>query len=141
MKIAAALSGQAGIDTARLRIATRDPKSPAHEASTLSFMHVAQMQHSNDFSDDLTHGLGVMADDGGTRVPGMESSGPGLGAFSEQGSEVNYLAGTRIPEDEIDNFNDAIDAGHLVALYDANGDHEAALATFTAAGLRNVKAF
>lgn len=140
-KIEAALSGQTGIDMGRLRVVTRDAKTEAHDESALSFVHVREAQNSNDFSDDMTHGQGMMTDSGGTGVPGSGSRGPSLGSLSNRGSAVNYLVGVKIPGDQIDNFNDAIEAGRLVALYDASDDHEAALTTFTSAGFRNVKAF
>uniref|UniRef100_E6QHI3 Uncharacterized protein n=1 Tax=mine drainage metagenome TaxID=410659 RepID=E6QHI3_9ZZZZ len=140
-KIEEALTGQTGIDIGRLRVVTRDAQSAAHDESTISFVHVREAQNSNDFSDDMTHGQGMMTDSGGTGVPGGNSRGPSLGSLSNRGSAINYLAGVKIPGDQIDNFNDAIGAGRVVFLYDANEDDAAAVAGFNAAGLRNVKAF
>uniref|UniRef100_E6Q5Y8 Uncharacterized protein n=1 Tax=mine drainage metagenome TaxID=410659 RepID=E6Q5Y8_9ZZZZ len=140
-KIEVALTGQTGIDMGRLRVVTREAQSAAHDESTISFVHVREAQNSNDFSDDMTHGQGMMTDSGGTSVPGTGSRGPSLGSLTRHGGGVNYLAGVKIPGDQIDNFNDAIRAGRVVVLYDANDDDAAALAGFNAAGLRNVKAF
>ena len=141
-KIEAALTGQTGIDMGRLRVVTRDAQSADHDESTISFVHVREAQNSNDFSDDMTHGQGMMTDSGGTGVPGGNSRGPSLGSLSNRGSAVNYLAGVKIPGDQIDNFNDAIGAGRVVVLYDASDEAAAdAVSTFCSAGFRNVKAF
>jgi rhodanese-related sulfurtransferase len=47
-----------------------------------------------------------------------------------------------IPEDEIDNFNTAIEDGRAVVVYpNAGADEPAVAAAFKAAGLRNVRAY
>ena len=47
-----------------------------------------------------------------------------------------------IPDDEVENFNDAIEDGRAVIVYpDAGTDADKVAAAFRAAGLRNVRSY
>ena len=46
-----------------------------------------------------------------------------------------------IPDDEADNYNDAIEDGRCVVAYKLNGDKDAAIAGFHAAGLSVVRTY
>jgi hypothetical protein len=89
--------------------------------------------------------LGIMGDAGGTGVPGLTSSDrPGLtvSSFAETEAMPDYLGSVAIPDDEVDNYNEAIEEGRAVVVYQpAGGDAGAAEAAFKAAGLKNVRAF
>jgi hypothetical protein len=139
--IQSALSG-AQIDANRVKvIRLASASSPADESSELDFIDVAASMESNSLSDDMTKGLGIMGDAGGTGVP-MGRTSASLGSFNSRGDAQNFLAGFGIPSDEVDNFNDAIEAGRSVVAYpDAGADAEKIAAAFRTAGLRNVRVY
>jgi hypothetical protein len=65
-----------------------------------------------------------------------------VSSFSETEAAPDYLSGVAIADDEVDNYNEAIDEGRAVAVYtSADGDATAAEAAFKAAGLKNVRVF
>jgi hypothetical protein len=111
------------------------------DSSELDFIDVAASMESNSLSDDMTKGMGIMGDSGGTGVPMGRSAS--LGSFSSRGgASKNYLSGLAIPEDEAGNFNEAIEAGRSVIAYpDAGSDAGKIVAAFRAAGLRNVRSY
>lgn len=140
--IESALSG-AQIDSNKVKVirlasAGADPDVD----SELDFIDVAGNMESNSLSDDMTKGMGIMGDAGGTGVP-MGRTSSSLGSFSSRGTPArNYLAGLAIPDDEIDNFNDAIEAGRSVIAYpDAGADAPNVAGAFKNAGLRNVRVY
>ena len=140
--IESALSG-AHVDASKvkvIRLATGD--NSADDSSELDFIDVAASMESNSLSDDMTKGMGIMGDAGGTGVP-MGRSSASLGSFTSRGASLkNYLEVLAIPSDEIDNFNDAIEAGRVVIAYPgAGGDADAVATAFRAAGLRNVRVY
>jgi len=112
------------------------------EDSNIDFVDVFEAMESNSLSDDMTKGMGIMGDSGGTSVPGMTGGNPKLGSFTSHGGQKSYLAGLPIPSDEVDNFNSAIDEGRAVVAYPDAGDGATAVAAaFKAAGLRNVRSY
>ena len=112
------------------------------EATELDFIDVAASMESNSLSDDMTKGMGIMGDSGGTSVP-MGRSSATLGSFNSRGgASKDYLVGLHVPSDEADNFNEAIEAGRSVIAYpDAGADADKVAASFRAAGLRNVRIY
>jgi len=131
-----ALTGQQ-IDLTKVKVVSRQ-RAEQQDDSALHFMDVEEAMESNSFSDDMTKGMGIMGDSGGTDVPGMSSRGPSLSSFSHT-ARPSYFGAWPIPDDEVDNFNGAIDEGRAVVLYsDADGD---VAAKFKAAGLRNVRQY
>ncbi len=136
-----ALAAQS-IDPAQVRVVARDVATDAHDDSAIDFVDVAQAMESNSLSDDLTRGMGIMGDAGGTGVPGINNSTTSLSGLVGGHAGNNYLAGLPIPGDQVQNYNDAIDDGRCVvtlAVDDAGA--AGAVAAFQAAGLRNVHAF
>jgi hypothetical protein len=115
------------------------------ESSALEFLDVVTDMESNSLADDMTKGMGIMGDSGGTGVPGIGGGGgrqATLGSFSHQGGASRYLSGVGIPPDEVDNFDQAVADGRSVVLYpDAGTDAQAIATAFRAAGLRNVRAY
>jgi hypothetical protein len=83
----------------------------------------------------------------GTGVPGLTGSGvPGIGGG--QRSEVDgnsiweRLSDLEIPDDELENYADALEAGRSIVAYPALSGNVAAVASaFRAAGLANVRIF
>lgn len=136
-----ALSAQ-NVDPANVRVIARNAGTDEHEDSVIDFEDVVIAMNSNSLSDDMTHGMGTMGDAGGTSVPGINDAGSRIHGLSPDMERTNYLVGLPIPDDRIDNYNDAIDEGRAVVTYpveDANA--AAAVAAFQAAGLKNVHAF
>jgi len=113
------------------------------ESSQLDFVDVINDMEDNSFSDDMMKGLGIMGDAGGTGVPGINSPTPTLETFSvDESPSKRYLSGFAIPDDEVDNFDDAVAEGRAVVLYlGAGSDAQAVADAFKAAGLRNVRAY
>jgi hypothetical protein len=114
---------------------------PSVDDSELDFVDVAASMDSNSLSDDMTKGMGIMGDSGGTGVPMGRSAS--LGSFTSRGATARtYLTGLAIPDDEVDNFNDAIEAGRCVVAYpDAGADAQRIGAGFKVAGMRNVRIY
>jgi hypothetical protein len=139
----------AKVDPARIKVVRlASAASDAEASSDFDFVDVATSMESNSLSDDMTKGMGIMGDSGGTGVP-MGRSSASLGSFSSRaGSARGYLTGLAIPQDEVDNFNDAIEAGRSVVVYSGAGvdpaattDSAAVATAFRNAGLRNVRVY
>jgi len=112
-------------------------------SSALEFIDVVADMESNSLSDDMTRGMGIMGDAGGTGVPGIGGGRQAtLGSFSHRGAASPYLSAFAIPPDEVDNFDQAVADGRAVVLYpDAGADAQAVVTAFRAAGLRNVRSY
>jgi hypothetical protein len=135
-----ALSGQQ-IDLASVKVVTHKPIDDTGDDSGIHFMDVEEAMAQNAMTDEITHGREIMEDSGGTNVPGLDSRGPSLGAFTHS-DRTNYLTAFPIPDDEVDNFNGAIEEGRAVVAYPAAGANATAIAAaFKAAGLRNVRSY
>lgn len=137
-----ALSGQK-VDLSKVKVVSSSAGDEEAQSSPLEFVDVIADMESNSLSDDLTRGLGIMGDSGGTGVPGIGGRQASLGSFTSHGGAARrYLAGFSIPPDEVDNFDQAVADGRAVVLYpDAGADVQAVAAAFRAAGLRNVRAY
>jgi hypothetical protein len=133
------------IDVTKVKVFTKTVPLEANRDGGLDFVDVAVDMESNSLADDLTKHLGVLDGGTGTGVPGLTSSDRGtatLGQFSEPEAMPDYLAGVAIPDDEVDNYNEAIEEGRAVATYEASdADFAAAESAFKAAGLKNVRAY
>ena len=144
--IQSALGGQQ-IDLSKVKVVCRTPGDGSDDdfdnEGGLEFVDVEEAMESNDFSDDMTKGMGIMGDGGGTSVPGLSGRDASLSEFSSRtGAHHAYLKGVGIPEDEVDNFNEAIADGRAVITYSEAGADAGTVATaFKAAGLRNVRTY
>ena len=129
------------VDLSQVKVVARERSEQAGDYN-LQFMDVEEAMLHNSWSDDMTKSMGIMGDSGGTSVPGVGGGrGPSLGAFTHS-ARPTYLAAFAIPEDEVDNFNGAIDEGRAVVAYpNAGGDADKVAAAFKAAGLRNVRTY
>lgn len=137
-----ALGASAGVDHSKLSVITSHARTQTYDDSFLNFVHVAEYLQEDTIADDMTHGTGEMTDSGGTSVPGLTGGGVQTMAPMPHRPALNYLAGLPIPEDQIDNYNAAIEGGRAVATYRCSDAEAAAIqAAFRDAGLRNVRAF
>jgi hypothetical protein len=137
-----ALSGQQ-IDLSKVKVVSSSAGDT--EDSPLDFLDVVNDMEREEaqYSEDLTHGVGIMGDSGGTSVPGIGGRQATLGDFQHhEGSAKRYLVNFAIPLDEVDNFDQAVAEGRAVVVYpDAGADTTSIVAAFRAAGLRNVRAY
>jgi hypothetical protein len=86
-------------------------------------------------------GAELLTSDGGTAVPGINTT-PSRPHYFEEGTLAYKLSEMRIPESEIENYFEALEAGRSVVAYTApSGDPEAVTAIFRAANLMNVRTF
>jgi hypothetical protein len=83
----------------------------------------------------------IITNFGGTGVPGVDTSVTQLGALSHEHGAW-HIGALPIPEDEAENYSDAIDDGRSVIAYTADNADTAAIETaFRNAGLAHVKTF
>lgn len=91
-------------------------------------------------------GGGIMGGGGGTGVPGITSGNPTAGgsgtSFFRNETLSDRLGDLEIPDDQIDNYIDALGAGRSVVAYFAKADTVAtAENAFRGSGLARVKTF
>jgi hypothetical protein len=139
-----ALCGKETVDCEKLAVITKDAPTDEHEDSILNFMHVGQTQHTTtDASHDVISGsASIMTNFGDPAVPNMSSDSRYVGFFAEP-HIIDHLADwPEIPQDQVQNYNDAIEMGRSVVVYKAAPGEAADVAqTFKDAGLSNVKTF
>jgi hypothetical protein len=98
--------------------------------------------------DDSTEGVArrqigprLMTGDHGAYVPGINSSGAGLSYFRNE-SLSDRLGDLEIPDSEVDNYVEALEAGRSVVAYYAKPDNLTKVETiFRDSGLAKVKTF
>lgn len=138
-----ALAAQS-IDLSKCKVITVNPPDGDAESTQLEFVDVIAEVGNSEASDEMMQGVGVF-DETGTSVPGITSghSASGLGTFTHhEAASRQYLAGYSLPDDEIENFGDAVAEGRAVVLYtDGVTDAQAVAAAFKAAGLKNVRVY
>ncbi len=137
--IEAALGAQ-NLDLSKVKVVTANVDAAAAEESVMDFIDVFTAMESNSLSDSLTEGTGVL-DQTGTGVPGISGAVPSLASLSSDEGLHSYLKGIAIPDDEVENFNEAISDGRAVIAYPDPSDGAATAAAFKAAGLLNVRTY
>lgn len=128
------------VDVSKIKVFTSDGADP--KSSSLRFVNVVDPER-NPLSPGMTEGTGVIQDFG-TAVPGLNDRGERSSPIYsfEEGDGKHYLADYPVPEDEVDNFDDAITDGRAVVIYpDAGTDAQKIAAAFQAAGLHNVRSY
>ncbi len=128
------------VDLGKLKVIVRTP--PDGEDTQLEFVDVIKELEAED-ADEMTRGMGIIGDSGGTSVPGISARLETLDELSAPASAARlYLAGFAIPMDEIDNFDEAIADNRAVVIYPDSGDETGTVFNaFKAAGLKNVRAY
>jgi hypothetical protein len=131
-----ALAGQ-NIDVSKVRVFSIDGDEGD---SPLQFVDV--VQEANEEYGDMTRNSGILPDSGGTAVPGIQGSEVPLTSFVTPETSTHYLEGYEIPDDEVDNYDDAIGDGRAVVVYTCDPSQSAAIETaFKAAGLQHVRSY
>jgi len=134
----------AQVDLAKVKVVSIRAGDEEIEETELEFVDVIHELDDESRSDEMTHGTGIMSDSGGTGVPGISGGRQvTLDSFRHRDDPTRlYLAGYAIPDDEVDNFGDAVAEGRAVVIYpEAGADAQQIAAAFRAAGLKNVRAY
>ncbi|MBV8688700.1 MAG: hypothetical protein JOZ59_01210 [Candidatus Eremiobacteraeota bacterium] len=141
-KIEDALCARPQVDCSKVHVITGDPPTEEHTTSILQFIHSSEYAQTSDVSHDVIRGdTAIMTEAGGVNVPGISSDTRYLGFFA-QPHIIGHLADWPIPEDQIQNYNDAIEAGRAVVTYKAEPSEAPQVEqAFKDAGLKNVKTF
>jgi hypothetical protein len=135
-----ALSAQQ-VEVGKLKVLASDGQNT--ESSTLQFIDVLTAEEANSLADDMTRGTGILPDSGGTAVPGLSAPDVRFDVFEHHGGTTDhYLSAFPVPDDEVDNYDEAIDDGRAVVIYPDPGDDAPKIAAaFEAAGLLNVRSY
>jgi hypothetical protein len=130
------------VDCAKMAVITKDEPGDQHHESVLTFMHVGQDHPTTDVQHDvITGGEAILTNFGDPQVPNISADTRYIGFFAEP-HIIDHLADYAIPQDQVQNYNDAIEAGRSVVVYKAEPAEAAAVEqTFKDAGLKNVKTF
>jgi hypothetical protein len=134
------LGGAPNVDRSKLSVITTAEPSVEHDESFLNFIHAS----GPDIESATMGRIGgdtIITGSGGTGVPGMNTSGASVNIlFSEH--VTRHIGMLPIPDDEIDNYSDALQDGRCVVAYDCSGGDAAAVeSAFQAAGVKKVKTF
>jgi len=125
------LGGIAGLDSSKFVVITKCDRTDEHEDSFLEFAHAAEVEGSNS----------LILDGGGTGVPDINKPGTTQLGYLGHPHVVQHCGNLPIPEDEADNYNDAIDNGRSVVAYPVDGDPASVQTAMHNAGLAHVKTF
>lgn len=133
--------GTGTIDRSRLSVITKQARTQASDDSFIRFVHLTEHLGVDTAAGDTKFGAGMMTDSGGTSVPGVSGGNRSLSSFSHRAPATQF-AGLPIPPDQIDNYNDALEAGRTIVLYSSTPEEApGAVEALRQAGLRNVKTF
>lgn len=137
-----ALCSSDAVNCDKLAVITKDSPSEQHEDSILTFMHVGQDHTTSDAAHNvITGSSSILTNFSGPSVPNISSDTRYVGFFAEP-HIIDHLAEYDIPQDQVQNYNDAIEAGRSVVVYKAQPAESAAVEqSFKDAGLKNVKTF
>jgi hypothetical protein len=130
------------VDADKIAVITKDEPTDQHQESVLTFMHVGGDHATTDVQHEvIAGGEAILTNLGDPQVPNISADNRYIGFFAEP-HIIDHLAQYAIPSDEVQNYNDAIEAGRSVVVYKAEpGEAPAVEQTFKDAGLKNVKTF
>lgn len=131
-----------GVDHAKLSVITLADQTREHESSFLNFIHAGGGYIDSDTRGSLAGtDTDIITSSGGTGVPQMSTPSNKLGYLGTSHIE-RHLGTLPIPQDEVGNYNDALDDGRSIVAYDCTGIDAAAVeAAFRSAGVHRVKTF
>ena len=136
-----ALCNTPAVNCDNLAVITKDSPTEEHEESLVTFLHVGQGHTTTDAPHDVITGSTGILTSFDAQVPNISSDNRYIGFFAEP-HIIDHLADWPIPQDQVQNYNDAIEAGRSVVTYKAAADEAPQVEqTFRDAGLRNVKTF
>jgi hypothetical protein len=125
-----------------MAVITKDEPTDVHHESVLTFMHVGQEHATSDLDHEvITGGEAILTNISEPQVPNISADMRYIGFFAEP-HIIDHLAEYAIPQDQVQNYNDAIEAGRSVVVYKAEPTEAPEIEqTFKDAGLKNVKTF
>ena len=126
----------------KVAVITKDAPTDLHHESMLTFMHVGQEHPTSDVQHEvIAGGESILTNFGDPQVPNISSDTRYVGFFAEP-HIIDHLADYAIPQDQVQNYNDAIEAGRSVVVYKAEPTEAPAVEQqFKDAGLKNVNTF
>lgn len=130
------------LDCNKVVVITSDSPTAEHNNAMLSYIHASEGPQTTDTSGDVIRGnTGIMTNAGGVNIPGISADTRFVGYFANP-HIIDHLADWPIPQDQVQNYNEAIDAGRAVVTYKATPEEAPQVeAAFKEAGLKNVKTF
>ncbi len=136
------LCAQETVDCEKLAVITKDAPTEMHEESVLNYMHVGQEHVTSDADHNvIAGGMSMLTNISEPQVPNISSDNRYIGFFAEP-HIIDHLSQYAIPQDQVQNYNDAIEEGRSVVVYKADsGEAPDVAQTFKDAGLKNVKTF
>jgi hypothetical protein len=109
------LGGVQGLDRSKLTVLTAAERTERHDRSFLDFIHADGAKIGSDVMGELADGSGTLGGGYGVGMPGIENVG-NLGVL-RAAHVVQRLGTLPIPDDEADNYNDALDDGRCIVTY------------------------
>ena len=130
------------VNPEKVAVITKDAPTDLHHESMLTYMHVGQGHPTSDVQHEvITGGESILTNFGDPQVPNISSDSRYVGFFAEP-HIIDHLADYAIPQDQVQNYNDAIEMGRSVVVYKATpGEAPEVEQKFKDAGLKNVKTF
>lgn len=136
------LGGISGIDRTRLSVITTAAQTDEHDRSFLNFIHSEGGDIDGGSPGTLASSSPILTTMGGTGVPGINETA--FGEVEDAGTfgALQRLGLRAFPEDEAENFADALDAGRTVATYTCAPEEAPGIeSAFRSAGALNVRTF
>ena len=130
------------VNADKIAVITKDQPTDEHHESVLTFFHVGQEHATSDVAHEvIVGGESILTNFGDPQVPNISEDTRYIGFFAEP-HIIDHLSDYAIPGDQVQNYNDAIEAGRSVVVYKADpGEAPTVEKTFKDAGLKNVKTF
>ncbi len=129
-----------GVDRTKLVVITKAERSDNHDQSFLNFIHAGAPEIDSDSIGRLDDDS-IMTGGGGTGVPGLTGAIRTLPYISHP-HVSEHVGNLPIPDDEAENYNDAIEEGRVVVAYPCDEADTAPIeAAFRGAGVKKVKTF
>ena len=131
-----ALAAQ-NLDASKIKVFSIDSDDGDSELQFIDVIEETDAEYG-----DMTRNTGVLADYGGTGVPGIQNPERPMRSFVTPHTSAHYLDGYEIPDSEVDNYDDAIADGRAVVIYSGDASEAATVeAAFKAAGLQHVRSY
>jgi hypothetical protein len=126
------LGSMTGLDHSKFVVITKCERTDEHDDSFIQFIHAVY---------DTEGANHLIYSGGGTEVPEISEPGTIQLGYLGHPHVVQHVGNLPIPEDEADNYNDAIDNGRTVVAYPVDGDAASVQTAMHNAGLAHVKKF
>jgi hypothetical protein len=121
-----------GLDSSKFVVITKCERTDEHDDSFIEFVHAVSE----------TEGVNALnLGDTGTGVPQIREPGTIQLGYLGHPHVIYHIGNLPIPQDEAENYNDAIDNGRTVVAYPVDGDAASVQTAMHNAGLAHVKTF